>query len=191
MTGAGLLSPNESGEFALNGQTVTFTPTKALDFNTKYSLRVDTGVTSAAGGEGMREPFAWEFTTVPLPEIVSTYPENLERNAPPHTAFQIRFNTRINPDTVMPNLTMTPPLSPTQVYTYFSEYDNTFTLYFGAQPSSEYEVVITDGIADPMATPSPEAAPSSSAPRRWIRAINCACRTWWGRMTPRSRRSSL
>ncbi len=155
MTGAGLLSPNVSGEFALNDQTVTFTPTKALDFNTKYSLRVDTGVTSAAGGEGMREPFAWEFTTVPLPEIVSTYPENLERNAPPHTAFQIRFNTRINPDTVMPNLTMTPPLSPTQVYTYFSEYDNTFTLYFGAQPSSEYEVVITDGIADPYGNTIP------------------------------------
>src|SRR5205085_12062244 len=44
---------------------------------------------------------------------------------------------------------MTPPLSPTQVYTYFNSYDNTFHLSFGARPSSDYAVHIGPNIADP------------------------------------------
>ncbi|MBN2005574.1 MAG: Ig-like domain-containing protein [Anaerolineae bacterium] len=156
MEGAGLLSSGVTGEIAVNGSTVMFTPTTALDFNTTYSLRVNAGLTSVAGGQGMKESFTWSFKTVPLPEIVATDPANLEKNAQPQTAFQIRFNTSIDPDTVMPNLTMTPPLSPTQVYTYFSSYDNTFTLYFGAQPSTDYEVVIDDGIADPYGNTIPK-----------------------------------
>ena len=51
---------------------------------------------------------------------------------------------------------MTPPLSPTQVYTYFSQYDNTFVLSFGAQPSTDYKVEISDGIADPYGNTIPK-----------------------------------
>ena len=50
---------------------------------------------------------------------------------------------------------MTPPLSPTQVYTHFSSYNNTFVLNFGAQPSTEYTVVIDDGITDPYGNQIP------------------------------------
>ncbi len=156
MEGAGLLSSGVNGNFVISGHTATFTPTKALDFNTKYTLRVDAGVTSVAGGQGMKEAFSWSFTTVPLPEIVATDPSDGERDASPNTAFQIQFNTEIDPDTVMPNITMTPPLSPTLVYTYYSYYNNTFVLYFGAQPSSDYEVVIADGIADPYGNKIPK-----------------------------------
>ncbi len=153
--GRGLLGNEVNGTFAVKDNTVVFTPTRALDFNTPYTVKLDAGITSPLGGSGMKESYTWQFTTVPLPEIVSTNPENLERNAPPQTAFEIKFNTPIDPATVMPNLTMTPPLSPTQVYTYFSSYDNTFTLHFGAQPSTEYTVVIKDGIADPYGNTIP------------------------------------
>ncbi len=156
MEGAGLLSSSVNGNFVIDGQTATFTPTQALDFNTKYTLRIAAGVTSVAGGQGMKEAFTWSFTTVLLPEIIATDPSDGERNASPSTAFQIQFNTPIDPDTVMPNVTMTPPLSPTQVYTYYSYYDNTFTLYFGAQPSTDYEVVIANGIADPYGNTIPK-----------------------------------
>jgi len=155
--GRGLAGSNVNGTFAYAdlGNTIVFTPTRALDFNTAYTVKLDAGITSAAGGLGMKEAFTWQFTTVPLPEIVSTNPENLERNAPPQTTFEITFNTPIDPATVMPNLTMTPPFSPTQVYTYFSRHNNTFVLQFGAQPSTEYTVVIDDGIADPYGNTIP------------------------------------
>lgn len=155
--GRGLAGSNVNGTFAYAalGNTIVFTPTRALDYNTTYTVKLDAGITSAAGGLGMKEAYTWQFTTVPLPEIVSTNPANLERNAPPQTAFEITFNAPIDPATVMPNLTMTPPFSPTQVYTYFSPYNNTFVLQFGAQPSTEYTVVIGNGIADPYGNTIP------------------------------------
>ncbi|MGC9399135.1 MAG: Ig-like domain-containing protein [Anaerolineae bacterium] len=147
-----------SGDYGIRNNTLIFTPTQALDFDTVYVATVDAGVTSRAGGVGMREAFSWRFTTVPLPRIVRTIPADGDRDAPSRTGFQIEFNTRIDPTTVMPNLTMTPPLSPTQVYTYFSVYNNTFVLNFGAQPSTEYTVVIDDGIADPYGNTIPRGA---------------------------------
>ena len=150
-----LLGNDVNGTLTTIGNTATFTPTRSLDFNTSYSVKLDAGIISAAGGAGTINDYTWNFTTVPLPEIVSTSPENLERNAPPYTTFEITFNTPIDPATVMPNLTMIPPFSPTQVYTYFARYNNTFVLQFGAQPSTEYVVGVTDDIADPYGNTIP------------------------------------
>jgi len=151
-----LLRTDVAGAFAVVGNTLIFTPTRDLDFDTAYTVALAAGVTGASGGEGMRQAYTWQFTTVPLPRIVSTAPTDGERNVPAYSPFQIIFNTRIDPKTVMPNLTVTPPLSPTQVYTYFSEWDNTFTLYFGAQASTDYTVVVGDGIADPYGNTIPQ-----------------------------------
>jgi len=143
-----------SGEFACQGATLTFTPTERLAFDTKHSVLIEAGVQSAGGGEGMRQDYDWRFTTVPLPRIVSTNPKDGEQDAWPYTDFEITFNTPIDPATVMPNLEMRSaegqlPLSPTQVYTYFSAWNNTFVLQFGAQPSTDYEAHIGPNIADP------------------------------------------
>jgi uncharacterized protein YfaS (alpha-2-macroglobulin family) len=137
------------GEFGLQGNTLVFTPTQMLEFDTTYQVEISSGVRSASGGEGMRQDFRWRFKTVPLPRIVGTKPSDGDRNAPPQTSFVIEFNAPIDPTTVMPNLTMTPPLSPTQVYTYVNSWDNTFVLNFGAQPDADYEVRIGPDIADP------------------------------------------
>jgi uncharacterized protein YfaS (alpha-2-macroglobulin family) len=137
------------GSVAVDDATFTFTPSQRLAFDTTYTARIDAGLQSAGGGVGMRDDYAWRFTTVPLPRIVSTDPRDGQRDAWPYTAFEIVFNAPIDPATVMPNLEMSPPLSPTQVYTYYRQWDNTFVLNFGAQPSTDYEVRIRPNIADP------------------------------------------
>jgi len=137
------------GTFECEESTLTFTPDERLAFDTTHTARADAGVQSAGGGRGMRGTYEWRFTTVPLPRILGTRPTDGQWDAWPHTAFEIIFNTPIDPDTVMDNLEMTPPLSPTQVYTYFNTWDSTFTLDFSAQPSTDYEVRIGPGIADP------------------------------------------
>ena len=144
------------GAFEIFTDTLVFTPKEMLKFDTSYTVRIESGVLSALSASredivsiGMRDPYEWTFTTAPLPRIVETRPANLERHASPYTAFEIVFNTIIDPATVMPNLQMTPPISPTRVYTYFSEWDYTFVINFGAQPSTEYEVRIGPDIADP------------------------------------------
>ncbi len=137
------------GTFECGGDTLTFTPGERLAFDTTYTARVDAGVLSAGGGRGMQDGYEWRFATVPLPRIVGTHPYDGQRDARPYTDFEIVFNAPIDPATVMPNLEMTPPLSPTRVYTYFNTWDNTFVLNFGAEPSTGYEVRIGPGIADP------------------------------------------
>ncbi len=145
----GLWGSKVIGDFKLEGQTLTFKPREMLDFDKEYTVRVEAGVTGAQGGSGMREALEYKFTTVPLPRILRTEPADGEHNAPSYSSFSIVFNTLIDPTTVMPNLQMTPPLSPTQVYTYFSEWNYTFVLYWGAKPSTDYEVRIGPDIADP------------------------------------------
>ena len=49
----------------------------------------------------------------------------------------------------MPEIEMTPPLSPSQVYTYFGTHDNVFRIDFGSKPSSDYEMRIGSNISDP------------------------------------------
>ena len=163
MEGSGLLSKNIKGNFSVKSHTLIFTPTQALDFDTTYTVRLNAGVIAAGGVNlpaeqvrGMKDSLQWRFTTVPLPKIASTFPENGERHARPFTDFRITFNAPINPATVMPNIQMTPPLSPTQVYTYFSQYDNTFVINFGAEPSTDYKVVIGSGISDPYGNTIPK-----------------------------------
>jgi hypothetical protein len=137
------------GTFEIQTDTLIFTPTQRLNFDEQYIVRVAAGVTSASGGVGSREPFESRFTTVPLPRIVGTDPADGDRNANPYTAFVIRFNTDIDPATVMPHLSMTPALSPTQVFTFYNAYDHSFILNFGVQPATDYEVRIEPGITDP------------------------------------------
>ena len=155
LTAAGILNTPISGVFDVIENTLVFTPSRQLAFDTRYTVRLKAGITSAAGGQGMPEATTWSFTTVPLPELVSTDPTNGDDHASPHTEFRLVFNTVIDPDSVMPNITMSPPISQTQVYTYYSLYDNTFVLYFGAQPSTDYVVTISNGIVDPYGNAIP------------------------------------
>jgi uncharacterized protein YfaS (alpha-2-macroglobulin family) len=139
------------GMFDIFSNTLTFTPTARLPFDAQAEGRVAAGVKSKAAANaaaaGMPADYAWSFKTVPLPRIVRTEPANGNRNASPYTSFTIYFNTPIDPATVMPNLQMSPPLSPTQVYT--SSWGEGFSLSFGAQPSTDYVVQLGPNIADP------------------------------------------
>jgi hypothetical protein len=154
---AGLLGSAVDGELSVEGSVLVFTPTNWLDFDREYVVSVEAGLTSAGGGVGMAQDYAWNFTTVPLPRIVSTTPRDGAQNARPYTSFEIEFNTPIDPTTVMPNIEMDPPLSPTQVYTYFSPWNNTFAFSFGARPSTDYEVRIGPDIADPYGNTTDQA----------------------------------
>lgn len=149
-----LLGSEVKGTFTTEEQTLTFTPDQPLAFDTTYNIELEAGVTSLAGsemGEGSRKAYQFQFTTVPLPEIVSTSPYDGQQDAWPSTSFSIEFNTPINPETVMEHLSMVPPLpiTPTEVYTYYSDWSNSFEIYFGAKPSTDYEVRIAPGIEDP------------------------------------------
>ncbi len=136
------------GTTVILSDTLTFTPSKRLDFDAVYTVKIAAGVLSASGGVGGKDVWESKFTTFPLPKLVSTDPSNGATNAPPFTSFTLRFNAPISPATVMPHLSMSPAFSPTKVFTYYSEFDNSFTLQFGPKPATDYVVTLAPGIAD-------------------------------------------
>jgi uncharacterized protein YfaS (alpha-2-macroglobulin family) len=147
----GLFGQKVAGQFKVVDNTLTFTPSQQLNFDTTYQVTIDSGVTGLSGGSGMAQPYSFRFTTVPLPRIVETRPAGGETAASPYTGFTIVFNTPINPSTVMDHVEMSPalPITPSMVYTSYSPWNNSFSFNFGAKPSSDYTVRINPGIADP------------------------------------------
>ncbi len=138
-----------AGTVGVLNETLYFTPSQLLQLDRVYNITIDAGVTSADDGLPMEEPYTSSFTTVPPPRIERTSPTDGEQAASYYTDFTIYFNAPIDPSTVVPNLEMTPPFSPTNVHTSFSSYSNAFYLDFDVQPSTAYTVTIGDGIADP------------------------------------------
>jgi hypothetical protein len=144
------------GALTVLSDTLTFTPSARLDFDAEYAIQIAAGVRGLGGGaEG--EAFGTTFRTVPLPAIEGTQPGSGEQGADPYTPFVIQFNTAINPETVMPRVTFTPPVSPTRVYTYYNEYDNQFVINFDVRPGQDYTVDIAPGITDPYGNAISEA----------------------------------
>jgi hypothetical protein len=138
------------GTLQVVGNTLYFTPTRQLEFDTLYQVTIAQGVRAAAGGpRGMPQDYNFTFRTVPLPAIVATEPSDGEQAAHPYTHFTIRFNAPIDPATVLPHLTFSPNITASQVITYYSEWNYSFSIQFGAQPSTEYWVAIAPGIQDP------------------------------------------
>ena len=137
------------GTVQISGATVIFTPTSRLEFDRQYDVVIAAGIQGSAGGAGMAAEYRSSFSTVPLPRIIGTRPSDGDQQAEPYTDFTISFNAPVDQDTVMANLVMTPPLTPTEVYTYFDSYSNEFHLNFNVQPSTEYAVRIGPDIADP------------------------------------------
>ncbi|MDM8519412.1 Ig-like domain-containing protein [Anaerolineales bacterium HSG6] len=139
------------GQFEVDGRVLTFTPAERLEYESDFNVTISAGVTSVSGGIGSKADYSFDFATVPLPEIVATDPFDGEQDAYPGSSFKIEFNTRINPDTVMAHVEMTPPLpiTPTDIYTYYAEWNNSFSIHFSSQPSTDYEVRISPGIEDP------------------------------------------
>ncbi|MGQ9903602.1 MAG: Ig-like domain-containing protein [Anaerolineae bacterium] len=137
-----------AGALTVLSDTLVFTPAERLAFDTTYTVQIAPGVRSASGGPASTESWNSTFGTAPLPRVVKTAPADGE-TAPAFTPFIIYFNAPIDPATVMAHVRFTPALSPSQVYTYYNDWDYSFVIFFGSQPATDYVVEVEPGIADP------------------------------------------
>ena len=144
-----LFTREVAGTLSVDGNDRIFSPSEPLSFDREYTVTLDSGVVGRDGGLATTDSTVWRFRTVPLPRIIGTSPRDGESSASSHTSFVIQFNAPIDPETVMPNVTIEPAPDPADVTTYFRSWDNTFVIRFGAEPSHEYTFRIDPGIADP------------------------------------------
>jgi alpha-2-macroglobulin len=137
------------GAMLVTDQTLVYTPAQRLGFNQQYELTLDAGLQSGVGGRPLPTDYRSTFQTVPLPRIVSTTPADGETSDNPYSPFVIYFSAPIDPDTVMPNITIEPTPDEEDIETYYSQHNNAFHIYFGALPSSAYTIAIGPNIRDP------------------------------------------
>ena len=84
---------------ACAGTTATFTPTVNLAPNATYVATLTTGVQDQAG-DGLSVPYVWSFSTVVLPQVISTVPLNLATGVPVNQAMSATFSEAMNPATL-------------------------------------------------------------------------------------------
>ena len=132
--------------FRARGEVLGFTPDATYARDTDFSVTVRAGA-KAANGAATATDFRARFRTIPVPAVISTEPANAE-GAAETGSFAIRFTAPVSPDLIMRNLTFTPALSLSNVYSYFDTYSNKFNLNLQFKPSTTYRVHIGEGIKD-------------------------------------------
>ncbi len=144
-----LSGPAVSGtfEWADDGLGFAFTPSERLPLDTRFVYGFSAGIARAAAGNGTLRAYEYGFSTLPPPALVKTYPRDGQTDARPYDGFVLTFNTIIDPETVLDRLTITP--EPRREPTgYFSEYTQEYTVVFGLEGSTSYNVSVAPGIAD-------------------------------------------
>jgi len=138
-----------SGAFRWVTNTLGFVPSRRLDLEKTYYASVAAGAKAAAGSAGTRKEYAWTFNTVPFPRIISTRPNDGDKNVQPSGPIELVFSAPIDAATVMKNVHITPEPKATDVYTYYNRSDRRFMISFDRKPSTDYTVQIGAGISDP------------------------------------------
>ncbi|MGQ9584938.1 MAG: Ig-like domain-containing protein [Anaerolineae bacterium] len=130
-----------------DGRVMVFQPSARLDWGTEYVATLRAGAHAREGVGVVGEETSWSFRAVPLPAILRTEPADGEEKASPYGGISIFFVSPMDFGTIMPNTTILP--KPTEVYTYWDEYENRFYIGFDKAPSTAYTVTLGAKMADP------------------------------------------
>lgn len=139
-------------------ETMCFTPARPLDFGARYVARVAQGAMGAKGNAGTATVYKWAFNTIEYPRIVRTNPVDGASHIDPWRRLEVVFSSPMDPRSIAGNFTISPPVSPTQVYTYWWESDTHLEISFPTQASSEYTVTISGGLRGRYGHPLEEGA---------------------------------
>jgi alpha-2-macroglobulin len=128
--------------------TLTFSPTQWLEFGASYRVRVDASAQPASRQGKLREAYTRDFAIVPLPAVTVVTPVNGATNVSPDMNVTIRFSAPLSYTTVLPNISVTPTLTTTQVYSYYTEYTNEASLSWFKEPNTTYTVTVGAAVED-------------------------------------------
>jgi uncharacterized protein YfaS (alpha-2-macroglobulin family) len=123
-------------------ETMGFMPNKPLDFDTRYEATIGAGARGATGGGGGFKTYQFTFTTIAYPRIVSTTPRDGEKDVYPGSGLQVSFSSPMDPESFAENISINPPVSATQVYTYWWDSNTQLDISFPVQPNADYAVTI-------------------------------------------------
>jgi uncharacterized protein YfaS (alpha-2-macroglobulin family) len=138
------------GDFQWNkaSDELTFTPAARLAYASTYTLRLGTEA-YAPGGEKLLNGIQMDFTTVPLPRVIST---SLGGSGlkPVYGGLEIAFNAPMDEASIIKAIEVTPPLE--NLWSYWRQDNNTLVVYGDYQPATTYHLKISKSATDPYGT---------------------------------------
>jgi uncharacterized protein YfaS (alpha-2-macroglobulin family) len=131
-----------AGREQVGVETMGFTPAEPLDFGTTYQAVVAAAAEGTKGRAGTARPRIWAFDTIDYPRIVSTDPADGEAAARPWGGLEIQFSSPMDPESIVDHFTIAPPVSETEVYTYWWDSNTELEISFPVEPNTDYQVTI-------------------------------------------------
>jgi uncharacterized protein YfaS (alpha-2-macroglobulin family) len=129
------------------GRTLIYQPKQPLAYGTGYVVNVDKTARPARGEGTLRQATRFSFRIVYLPEVRSTKPRDGDQAADPYGALEVTFRSPIDPKTLGPGAIQVEP-EPSQVYTWYNEYDSRLIISWERQPRTAYTVTLGSQIGD-------------------------------------------
>ena len=135
-------------DWAADDTSFVFTPTDGLTFGATYGVRVDERALPRSRSGTLRTSAENTFTVVPLPAVVATTPADGAVGVPPDRLVTVQFTAPLSYTTVLENVTVTPGITTSQVYSYYNEYSSELTLSWFMEANSTYTVTLGADMAD-------------------------------------------
>jgi hypothetical protein len=153
LTGSTLALDNISGKVSCKGTIVTFTPSAALEGNTRYTVTISTRATDLAGNN-WENPVVWSFTTGALPDatppaVNSVSPLNQATGTAVNSLITATFSEALDSETVnTATFTLMQGTSPVNGTVSCSGATVNYTPSAALSYSTTYTANLTTGIKD-------------------------------------------
>ncbi len=129
------------------GRTLIFQPDQPLTYGASYVVAIDETARPARGEGTLRAAERFTFRVVSKPQVRATVPRDGDQAADPYGAVEIVFRSPIDVRTLVSGTVAVLP-EPTQVYTWYNEYDYRLIISWDRQPRTAYTVTLSGQIGD-------------------------------------------
>ncbi|MBN1249422.1 MAG: Ig-like domain-containing protein [Anaerolineae bacterium] len=127
-------------------ETVGFTPSEPLAFGARYQVTIGAGAQGATGGAGAFKKYSAAFDIIAYPSVVHTSPADGADDVDPDSGLQVSFSSPMDPDSFAGKIFISPPVSVTDVYTYWWDSNTDLNISFPVQPNADYAVTISGDV---------------------------------------------
>ncbi len=128
--------------------TLVYTPTLPLEFGARYVYEVAETAQPKSRNGTLRAGYSRQFTIVPLPAVQSVSPVDGAQEVSTDTSVVVRFNAPLSPTLVLENINVSPLLTTTRVFSYYSEYQSELQFSWFKEPNTQYTVTLGADIGD-------------------------------------------
>jgi uncharacterized protein YfaS (alpha-2-macroglobulin family) len=132
------------GDTLTQTETLVFEPREPLPRGATLKGQINKGARGRYGSEGTAKDYTFTLRVAPKPAVLRTVPRNDSAQADPYGSVEITFASPMDKEVFLDHLDIqaSPPVTVSEVYTYWSEYDTQVGLVFGLKPATTYTLTL-------------------------------------------------